>query len=166
MMYYCLIHTIEAHRRERDLALQRTLLPRQLGASLTEALSSRLVKVVTGPRRAGKSTPAFQVLAGECFAYLNFEDDALRGDISGDELVEAIDSVHGETDFLFFDEIQNYPHWESFINKLHRRGRNMLITGSNSRSCNRIFSSRGCASRPTARSTPSTAGLFPPSRSP
>jgi len=132
---------IEAHRRERDLALRRTLVPRQLAATLSKALTSRLVKVITGPRRAGKSTLAFQVLAGKRFAYLNFEDDALRGDISGDELVEAIDSVHGKTDFLFFDEIQNYPHWESFINKLHRRERNVLVTGSNSRLLSRELGS-------------------------
>lgn len=132
---------IEAHRRERDRALKRTLVPRQLAATLSKALSSRLVKVITGPRRAGKSTLAFQVLAGKRFAYLNFEDDALRGDFSSDELVEAIDAVHGETDFLFFDEIQNYPHWESFINKLHRRERNVLVTGSNSRLLSRELGS-------------------------
>jgi predicted AAA+ superfamily ATPase len=132
---------VEAHRRERDRALQRTMVPRQLAASLSKALSSSLVKVISGPRRAGKSTLAFQVLAGTRFAYLNFEDDALRGEISGDELIEAIDSVHGETDFLFFDEVQNYPHWESFINKLHRRERNVLITGSNSRLLSRELGS-------------------------
>jgi predicted AAA+ superfamily ATPase len=81
------------------------------------------------------------VLAGKRFAYLNFEDDALRREISGDEVIEAIDSVHGRTDFLFFDEIQNYPHWESFINKLHRRERNVLITGSNSRLLSRELGS-------------------------
>lgn len=133
--------TIEAHRRERDLALRRTLVIRQLASTLSKALSSRLVKVITGPRRAGKSTLAFQVLAGKRFAYLNFEDDALRGKITGDQLVEAIGSVYGETDFFFFDEIQNYPHWESFINKLHRREYNLVITGSNSRLLSRELGS-------------------------
>lgn len=132
---------VEAHRRERDLALQRTLVPRQLASSLSKALASRLVKVITGPRRAGKSTLAFQVLAGKRFAYINFEDDALRGEVSGDQLVETIESVHGKTDFLFFDEIQNYPHWESFINKLHRREHNLVITGSNSRLLSRELGS-------------------------
>ena len=133
--------TVEAHRRERDLALKRSLVPRELASSLSKALSSRLVKVITGPRRAGKSTLAFQVLAGRRFAYLNFEDDALRGEIDGDQLVDAIGSVYGKTDFLFFDEIQNYPHWESFVNKLHRREYNLLITGSNSRLLSRELGS-------------------------
>jgi predicted AAA+ superfamily ATPase len=133
--------TVQAHRRERDLALRRTVVPRQLGDALSKALSSSLVKVITGPRRAGKSTLAFQVLTGKRFAYLNFEDDALRGEIAGDELVEALDTVYGKTEFIFFDEIQNYPNWESFINKLHRRERNLIITGSNSRLLSRELGS-------------------------
>lgn len=133
---------LEAHRRERDLALKQNLVSRQVSAAFTKALSSPLVKVITGPRRAGKSTLAFQVLADKSFAYLNFEDDALQNqDISSDELVEALKTVYGETDFLFFDEIQNFPHWESFINKLHRRGHNLVITGSNSRLLSRELGS-------------------------
>jgi len=133
--------TIEAHRRERDVALQRKVVPRQLIDSIRKALSSSLVKVITGPRRAGKSTLAFQALAGRRFAYLNFEDDALRGEINSDELLQAIESVYSKTEYLFFDEIQNYPHWESFVNKLHRRGYNLVITGSNSRLLSRELGS-------------------------
>lgn len=132
---------IEAHRKERDLELRRTFVPRRLGDSLSKTLSSNLVKVITGPRRAGKSTLAFQALAGKRFAYLNFEDDALHGEITSDELIEALEAVYGKTEFLFFDEIQNYPQWESFINKLHRRGHNLVITGSNSRLLSRELGS-------------------------
>jgi predicted AAA+ superfamily ATPase len=132
---------IDAHRRERDLALLRRVVPRQLVSTVQQALSSSLVKVIIGPRRAGKSTLAFQTLADRRFAYLNFEDDALRAPINSDELVEAIESVYGATDFFFFDEIQNFPHWESFINKLHRRQHNIVITGSNSRLLSRELGS-------------------------
>lgn len=133
--------TIEAHKRERDLALRRTLVPRQMNASLSKALSSNLVKVITGPRRAGKSTLAFQTLSDKKFAYLNFEDDALKSEVSSDELIEAMDQVYGKVEFIFFDEIQNYPQWESFINKLHRRDHNLVITGSNSRLLSRELGS-------------------------
>ena len=78
---------IEAHHRERDLTLQQKLVPRELAAAFKEALSSGLVKVITGPRRAGKSTLAFQGLSGRRFAYLNFEDDSLRGDLSSDAIM-------------------------------------------------------------------------------
>jgi predicted AAA+ superfamily ATPase len=132
---------IEAHKKERDVTLYRRLLPRQMGSALAKTLSSPLVKVITGPRRSGKSTLAFQTLAHKRFAYLNFEDDALQKSVSSDTLIEAMDAVYGTTDFIFFDEIQNFPQWESFINKLHRRGRNLVITGSNSRLLSRELGS-------------------------
>jgi hypothetical protein len=49
---------VGAHRRERDLTLRRAVVPRQLASSLSKALSSRLVKVITGPRRAGMRVKA------------------------------------------------------------------------------------------------------------
>lgn len=132
---------IESHKQERDAVLRRALLPRQMGMALAKALPSPLVKVITGPRRSGKSSLAFQTLADKRFAYLNFEDDSLQKDIQSDVLIDALDRVYGKTDFIFFDEIQNYPQWESFINKLHRRERNLLITGSNSRLLSRELGS-------------------------
>lgn len=45
---------IDAHRRERDLALQRKVVPRQLVGAVQQALPSGLVKVVIGPWSAGK----------------------------------------------------------------------------------------------------------------
>jgi len=132
---------IQAHKRERDLALRRTFVPRQMSTALSKALSSPLVKVITGPRRAGKSTLAFQTLSGKNFAYLNFEDDALKSNVTSDDLIEAMEDVYGKADYVFFDEIQNYPQWESFINKLHRRDHNLVITGSNSRLLSRELGS-------------------------
>jgi predicted AAA+ superfamily ATPase len=123
---------VETHRREKERLLEQAFVPRALAGGLKKALHSSLVKVITGPRRAGKSTLAFQVLAGTRFGYLNFEDEALPRDVTGDAILESIDAVYGKTDFLFFDEIQNYSHWESFANKLHRRGHNLILTGSNS----------------------------------
>lgn len=136
---------IESHQLERDQALLRaqTMVPRRLGLTISkEALGSSLVKVIAGPRRSGKSTLGFQLLQDRSFAYLNFEDDSLyKYDINSDELIEALEGVYGKTEFLFFDEIQNFPQWESFINKLHRRGRNIVITGSNSRLLSRELGS-------------------------
>lgn len=132
---------LEHHRRERDFALERTLVPRKMTPILRKALSSSLIKVITGPRRAGKSTLAFQALSGKSFAYLNFEDDALHATVSSDDLVQALLDVYGKPEFFFFDEIQNYPMWESFANKLHRRGFNLVLTGSNSRLLSRELGS-------------------------
>ncbi|HBI24528.1 MAG TPA: hypothetical protein DDX84_10085 [Nitrospiraceae bacterium] len=38
-----------------------------------------------------------------------------------------------ETKCILFDEIQNLHNWELFLNRLHRKGFNLVITGSNSR---------------------------------
>jgi uncharacterized protein len=52
-----------------------------------------------------------------------------------------MDHVYGKVECVFFDEIQNYSRWESFINKLHRRDHNLVITGSNSRLLSRELGS-------------------------
>jgi predicted AAA+ superfamily ATPase len=36
-------------------------------------------------------------------------------------------------DYYFFDEIQNLKDWELLVNTLHRVGKNILVTGSNSK---------------------------------
>ena len=48
-----------------------------------------------------------------------------------DELVLALDALYGHPQGFFFDEIQNLPKWELFVNRLQRTGRNLLLTGSN-----------------------------------
>jgi len=48
---------------------------------------------------------------------MNFDDNALRAELAGDQILKALADVYGETDYLFFDEIQNYPRWESLVNK-------------------------------------------------
>jgi len=41
--------------------------------------------------------------------------------------------VYPNAKYLLFDEIQNLKHWELFVNRLHRRGTNLIITGSNAK---------------------------------
>lgn len=57
-----------------------------------------------------------------------------------DELLKAIRQVYGETKLILFDEIQNLPKWELFINRLHRRGFNVILTGSNAHLLSRELS--------------------------
>lgn len=71
------------------------------------------------------------MLEGLNFAYLNFDDERLVSTSDYDELLKAIRQVYGETKLILFDEIQNLPQWELFINRLHRRGFNVILTGSN-----------------------------------
>jgi predicted AAA+ superfamily ATPase len=103
----------------------------QLAALCTSIDSATLVKVITGPRRCGKSTLARQAIQDRKFAYVNFEDDGIPENVNGDEILSAVEGVYGSPDIYFFDEIQNMRRWEQFIHRLHREGKNCVITGSN-----------------------------------
>jgi hypothetical protein len=80
------------------------------------------------------------MLEGLNFAYLNFDDERLVSTSDYDELLKAIRQVYGETKLILFDEIQNLPQWELFINRLHRRGFNVILTGSNAHLLSRELS--------------------------
>jgi len=90
-----------------------------------------IIKVITGPRRAGKSFYALNEL--ESFGYCNFDDEALVELDDYDELVATIDRIYQVPNVLFLDEIQNLDSWELFVNRLRRAGRNLVISGSNAR---------------------------------
>jgi Predicted ATPase (AAA+ superfamily) len=95
-------------------------------------LKTDLIKVVLGPRRAGKSAFIFTLLSQKPFIYFNFDDeqlDYLR--LDHDLFMQQLKSIYGEAPFVFFDEIQNLPNWELFVNRLHRAGYNLILTGSN-----------------------------------
>lgn len=95
-------------------------------------ISSPLVKVVLGPRRAGKSVFSLMLLKSQSFLYFNFDDPALVGEkLDLYELVDELHKFYGDTKFVLFDEIQNLRGWELFANRLHRQGYNLVLTGSN-----------------------------------
>lgn len=123
------------HRQQKELAALTSkagLIRRTALDGFVSALKQPLIKVILGPRRAGKSSLALQALKGKRFGYLNFEDELLLGrHLDGDEIVQAIDKVYGEVDFYLFDELQKFPNWPQFVNRLHRLGKNIIVTGSN-----------------------------------
>ncbi|MEK6552765.1 MAG: ATP-binding protein [Bacteroidota bacterium] len=98
-------------------------------------LDSKLIKVVLGPRRAGKSVYSLMLLKDRPFLYFNFDDEVLAsvGGIVTDELMKELHAAYGNIKNILFDEIQNLPAWELFVNRLHREGYNMVLTGSNAR---------------------------------
>ncbi len=120
-------------KAERDAFLKGNYVPREGVLSARAALANTLIKVIMGPRRAGKSIFAIQMLKGVDFAYVNFDDERLADTDDFDELLKSIVEVYGETEYLLLDEIQNVKGWELFVNRLHRRGKNLIVTGSNSK---------------------------------
>jgi len=96
-------------------------------------MSSTLIKVVLGPRRAGKSIFSLMLLKDKPFMYFNFDDEVVAslGTIDTYELMKDLHALYGrDVKTILFDEIQNLPRWELFANRLHREGYNLVLTGS------------------------------------
>jgi hypothetical protein len=107
-------------------------------------INSRLVQIITGIRRSGKSTLAHRVLSGTNYGYVNFDDERLTG-LNADSLnqiLEALYSVYGEFKHLLLDEIQNVDSWHLFVNRLQRNNIKIILTGSNSKLLNRESASQ------------------------
>ncbi|MBI5220937.1 MAG: ATP-binding protein [Candidatus Liptonbacteria bacterium] len=117
---------------EKDTLLSLPYIKRGKAERGGEWASSTLIKVVLGPRRAGKSVFSLMLLKDRNFAYFNFDDPALVGEkLDLYKFMDELRSVYGETKYVLFDEIQNLPGWELFVNRLHRQGYNVVLTGSN-----------------------------------
>ena len=97
---------------------------------------------VIGPRRAGKTYSLFDLikkkkLKDEDYLFINFEDDEIC-EMKREEIRKAIfyhQEIYGrEPKYLFFDEIQNFERWESFVYSLFEKKRYFIfITGSSSK---------------------------------
>ena len=117
-------------KRELENRSQEIYVDRKLPDHLD--FGNDLIKVIIGPRRAGKSFYAAHLIAqAGSYGYINFDDERLVAIEDYDEILGAIKAVYGSPQHLFFDEIQNLPRWELFVNRLQRQGFKMLITGSN-----------------------------------
>ena len=124
---------ILSQRKERDTLLAKDYLPRDNQKAYEAFLASPLIKLITGPRRAGKSVSALLLLKGKNFAYLNFDDERLLERFNEDVVLQVLSEVYPDYDYLLLDEVQNLEHWDLWVTKLYRRGCNLLITGSNAK---------------------------------
>jgi len=119
------------HLHERNQLVSQNYIERLSEEEKKNLLETKLIKIITGPRRAGKSVCGFLLLKNSNFAYINFDDDTLLKNYNEDSLIEAIHQVYNGFQYIFFDEIQNIPNWELLVNKLFRRNYNIVLTGSN-----------------------------------
>ncbi|MDQ7066132.1 MAG: ATP-binding protein [candidate division KSB1 bacterium] len=111
-------------------------------------LRTRAIPVFTGPRRSGKSTMLFQLIAelrqsepAQNILYINFEDDRLAP-LTGSELSDFLAVYRQQFPvaedrpvYMLIDEIQNLPGWEKTIRRMYDTEPEvkLLITGSNSK---------------------------------
>lgn len=124
---------VSSQKLQKEELLALTYIDRTKEPFARKWLDSSLIKVVLGPRRAGKSVFSLMLLKGRPFMYFNFDDEILSsiGGISTDELMKELHAAYGQIKTILFDEIQNLPNWELFVNRLHRAGYNLVLTGSN-----------------------------------
>lgn len=120
-------------RRERDELLSRPYLMRRNTQDSRLLLDSHLIKLITGPRRVGKSTQALLMLRGTNFAYLNFDNQPLLETWNADLVMRMLDDVYPGYDYLLLDEVQNLDSWDIWVSELYRMGKNLVITGSNAK---------------------------------
>ncbi len=117
-------------KRELESRLREKYVER---AADSKKLTSGLINVIMGPRRAGKSFFAVHALSKMgAFGYANFDDEKLVETKDYNEIINAINSIYNSPKYLLLDEIQNLEKWELFANRLHRQGYSLVITGSNS----------------------------------
>ena len=120
-------------RKERDELLSRPYLERRSNQDMDLLLNSHLIKLITGPRRVGKSTQALLMLRNRNFAYLNFDSQQLLDAWDADLVMRMLDDVYPGYEYLLLDEVQNLEAWDLWVSELYRLGKNLVITGSNAK---------------------------------
>lgn len=127
-----IVEILNDQREELLRGLQKaTLVPREAEKNIR--LNSALIQVISGVRRCGKSVLIYQLLQGKEFGYVNFDDDRLLN-VQPNDILSGLYQTYGKAlQIIFLDEIQNLQHWELFVNRLHRTGFKVFLTGSNAK---------------------------------
>jgi len=125
--------SIQRQKLEKERVAGSDLVKRDVAENIESYLRHDIIKIVTGIRRSGKSIFCFMVLDDVDFGYVNFDEKEIAKLDNYDEILRYVQEFYGDVEYLFLDEIQNLNNWELWVNSLHRRGYNLLITGSNAK---------------------------------
>jgi predicted AAA+ superfamily ATPase len=98
-------------------------------------LKSGLISVITGVRRAGKSTLTLQLADHyPSFHYISFDDERLMNFSVSDFNAMLIEMKKTkDADTIVMDEIQQVEGWERFVRRIYEEGYKVIITGSNAK---------------------------------
>jgi len=124
---------ILSQKEEFQNLIKAPYVPREQIKYAEKYLEKDIIKVVLGPRRAGKSVFCAHLVKDKNPAYLNFDNEALIKINDHEDLIKELLAVYGDTKYIFFDEIQNLNNWELLVNQLQRQGYNIILTGSNAK---------------------------------
>jgi predicted AAA+ superfamily ATPase len=111
---------------------------------LERYLRGNEIVIISGIRRCGKSS-LLKLIAGQLEGvkfYVDFDDIRLSDfevrnfqdlqDLIIELYREDLDKSETGKVYYFFDEIQNVPLWERWLNNLYKEGKKVFATGSNS----------------------------------
>ena len=118
---------------ERNRLLSQQYVERINNYDIQSLLQSPMIKLITGPRRVGKSVFALIMLKQTNFAYLNFDDNQLLNNWDENLVMHTLQEIYPNYKYLLLDEVQNLKDWDLWVSTLYRRGYNLIITGSNAR---------------------------------
>jgi predicted AAA+ superfamily ATPase len=122
-------------KEEVKKIFQGKIIKRQVEERIKKSLKDNLIKVIIGPRRAGKSVLCHQILKDKNYGYINFDGERLIN-IKPENLndfLEVLKEINPDFNYLLLDEVQNVNGWEFFVNRLDRNHYNILLTGSNAK---------------------------------
>lgn len=118
---------------ERNRLLNQQYVERINDYDIQSLLQNPMIKLITGPRRVGKSVFALIMLKQTNFAYLNFDDNQLLNNWDENLVMHTLQEIYPNYEYLLLDEVQNLKDWDLWVSTLYRRGYNLIITGSNAR---------------------------------
>lgn len=118
---------------ERNRLLNQQYVERINDYDIQSLLHNPMIKLITGPRRVGKSVFALMMLKQTNFAYLNFDDNQLLNNWDENLVMHTLQEIYPNYEYLLLDEVQNLKDWDLWVSTLYRRGHNLIITGSNAR---------------------------------
>lgn len=126
---------------------QDTGTPRSRLRQIEQAAGSPHAVIISGLRRAGKSTLLAQwahKIGPDQFYYVNFEDERFLGFTAedADNLFQNLVELFGQRQNFLIDEIQNVPGWERFVRRFIDLGYKFYITGSNASLLSRELGSK------------------------
>jgi uncharacterized protein len=88
------------------------------------------IRIITGPRRSGKTFFALRHLArfDREFGYIDLGDERLSGLADPDTILAAIDSVYRKQTQLLIDGISHLPDWQKFVDRLADQEYDLVLT--------------------------------------
>lgn len=107
--------------------------------NLEKYVSTGLIVIISGIRRCGKSSLLYLIketmnLPEASYCYFNFDDERVQPEKAVFAEILALHlEMYGKEPVLFFDEVQNIPGWEKFINRMYEQGVKVFVTGSNAK---------------------------------